>query len=250
MGPDDHTVVGRAMAIVHVVEESGPDITLADLAVMTGIPKPTVLRIASDLLRRRILRRGTHGYSLGEELTRLGEAARTHAALAHYRPLLDDLHDRYGGFTWLISGPELTRLQPVTLVCEPRLRPAAASHWPPPGHASLINTAGGHVVLAQQPRLFEQVARVGMAPATAYSPRTIRDLAPIIHRTREEGVAVESEQSMYGWSCAARQVEGLDDQVAVIGVTVPVARDSAHRLLRSVARSLETLVPQKRPSTT
>jgi hypothetical protein len=38
---DDHTMVGRAFAIVEAVAAHGPPVSLAELAYMTGIPKPT-----------------------------------------------------------------------------------------------------------------------------------------------------------------------------------------------------------------
>jgi len=61
-----HTVVGRALAVLEVVAECGTDITLAELArVDRHIPKPSTLRVASNLVARRLLRRTTHGYALG-----------------------------------------------------------------------------------------------------------------------------------------------------------------------------------------
>ena len=47
---DDRTVVGRALTVLEAVAELGPAATLADVAKLTGIPKPTALRIATNLV--------------------------------------------------------------------------------------------------------------------------------------------------------------------------------------------------------
>jgi hypothetical protein len=49
---DDHTVVGRAVAILDCVASAASPLPLAALTRKTGIPKPTVRRIASDLTER------------------------------------------------------------------------------------------------------------------------------------------------------------------------------------------------------
>jgi hypothetical protein len=41
---DDHTVVGRALAVIEAVAACGPNATLSELATLTGIPKPTAVR--------------------------------------------------------------------------------------------------------------------------------------------------------------------------------------------------------------
>jgi DNA-binding IclR family transcriptional regulator len=72
---DDHTVLGRALAVINAVAEHGPHVRLAELAAVTGIPKPTALRIANSLADRQLLTRTDGGYALGPEIRRLGEKA-------------------------------------------------------------------------------------------------------------------------------------------------------------------------------
>jgi hypothetical protein len=49
---DDHTMVGRALAVIEAVAAHGPPIALAELSSLTGNPKPTTHRIVNDLVTR------------------------------------------------------------------------------------------------------------------------------------------------------------------------------------------------------
>ncbi|MEV6984738.1 helix-turn-helix domain-containing protein [Sphaerisporangium sp. NPDC051017] len=72
---DDRTVTGRAAAILDAVAAGDP-MTLAELTRAVGIPKPTVRRIAADLMSRRLLARCADGrYRLGVHLLELGVRA-------------------------------------------------------------------------------------------------------------------------------------------------------------------------------
>ena len=225
---DDHTVVGRALAVIDAVAECGPNATLAELARLTGIPKPTALRLANNLVQRRLLRRTLNGYALGPELSRLGETASLQRDFEPYIPVLEELHAAHGGVAWLTAGRELAKVQPVGMVCDNGLEGIARAGWPAPGSsAMLINTAGGHLALAHQADLFERVARSGMAPSTQHSLREVSQLVASVRRARQDGFAVESEQSAEGWSCAAAVLPTRCDTRAVIGVTIPVGRANA-----------------------
>ena len=240
---DDGTMIGRALAIIEAVADCGPNTSLAELARLTGIPKPTALRIANGLAQRRMLRRTTNGYALGPELSRLGETASLQRGFDRYLPVLEELHAAHGGVAWLTAGRELAKVQPVGMVCDDGLEGIARAGWPAPGSAAmLVNTAGGHLALAHQADLLERVARSGMAPSTPHSLREVSQLYARVGRARQEGFAVESEQSARGWSCVAALLPGRADERAVIGVTIPVGRANARELIRSVLRALDAIV--------
>ena len=240
-GVDDHTVIGRALALIEAVA-AGPPATLSELASMTGIPKPTALRIANSLVTRELLRRTRHGYSLGPALGRLGQTASLQREFERYIPVLEELHAAYGGVAWLTAGNELDKVQPVAMVCDTGVATAARAGWPQPGTAAmLLNTAGGHIALAHRPDLFERVARHGMAPSTPNSLRELSDLTATLHRVRQDGFAVESEQSAQGWSCAAALLPSTTDRLAVIGVTLEVGRSNSHEVLRALLRAFEAI---------
>lgn len=244
---DDHTVVGRAIAVIEAVAQSGPNTTLGELATLTGIPKPTALRIANNLVARHLLRRTQHGYALGPELSRLGETASLHRDFDRYLPVLEELHAAHGGMAWLTAGRELVDVQPVGMVCDSGLTVARIGGPVPGSTAMLLNTAGGHLVLAHQPGLLERVARNGMAPSTPNSLREVRQLYASVHRARRDGIAVESEQSTRGWSCAVALLPTVTRKRAMIGMTIPVGRASTREKLRSLLRAFDAIVSDAGP---
>jgi DNA-binding IclR family transcriptional regulator len=240
---DDHTVVGRALAVIEAVAQCGPRVTLAEMAAVTGIPKPTIFRIATSLVERGLLDRTDGRFTLGAELTRLGEKAALQREFERYVPVLEELHAAHGGVAWLTAGSELVKMQPVVQVCDSEFVPIARHGWPAPGSAAMLaTTAGGHLVLAQRPDLLEQVARRGLAPPA--SPHALRDAGQLyasVRRAQHDGFAVESERSAPGWTCVAALLPGATDKRAMIGATLPVGRANAREIIRSVLRAFEAI---------
>lgn len=146
---DDGSMVDRIHAVLDAIGQH-PHGSLSELSAETQLPKATVWRLTRTLTKSGLLVRDPIGYRLGPELSRLGQVATRQDAIAHYRPALDDLNARYGGYAWVIAGPDLVRLQPAILVCHAELRDLARRKWPPPSHATLVNTASGHVLLSQR----------------------------------------------------------------------------------------------------
>ncbi|OBB11035.1 hypothetical protein A5761_25670 [Mycolicibacterium setense] len=244
---DDHTMVGRVLAVIEAVAESGPNTNLGQLATITGLPKATALRIANTLVRRGLLGRSVYGYMLGPELSRFGETASLHQDFDRYLPVLEELHAAHGGVVWLTAGHELVNVQPIIVVCDNGLSVAQVGGPAPGSAAMLLNTAGGHLVLAHQPHLLERMARNGMAPSTSHSLRDVTQLYASVHRARQEGVAVESEQSSPGWSCAAALLPSTTDKCALIGITIPAGRANTREKLRSLLRAFDAIVADAGP---
>jgi DNA-binding IclR family transcriptional regulator len=70
---DGVAAVDRALALLEAFDESGPALSLGELAHRTGQVKSTVFRMAASLERAGFLRRGDDGrYRLGPALIRLG----------------------------------------------------------------------------------------------------------------------------------------------------------------------------------
>jgi DNA-binding IclR family transcriptional regulator len=238
---DDHTVVGRALAVIEAVAECGPNTSLGEIASLTGIPKPSALRLAENLVRRHLLRRSKYGYALGPEFSRLGETASLHRDFDRYLPVLEELHSAHGGMAWLTAGSELVNVQPVGMVCDRGLTVARIGGPMPGSIAMMLNTAGGHLVLAHQPELLERIARFGTVPSTPDSPRNLQQLYARVLRARRDGFAIESEQSTRGWSCAVALLPSTTNRRAMIGVTVPVGRANTREKLRSVLRAFNAI---------
>jgi DNA-binding IclR family transcriptional regulator len=244
---DDHTVLGRALALVEAVAEYGANVTLAELAAVTDIPKSTVFRIAAALVERNLLKRTDRGYALGHELSRLGENAALQKEFERYIPVLEELHAAHGGVAWLTAGRELVDLHPIVQVSDPGFVPLARHGWPAPDSAEMLaNTAFGHLALAHQPDLLERITR-GLVSSAPEGIHDARQLCASAQRARREGFAIESEQSVPGWSCVAMLLPSTTDKLAMIGVTLPVGRAHARELIRSVLRAFDAIVADAGP---
>src|SRR6478609_1504425 len=152
---DDHTVLGRAIEIVASCTTEATPMTLAELARLTGIPKPTVRRIAENLVHRDVLARTTAGYAAGDALIAFGQrASRQQSVRAEVTPHLTELHARPGvAATWMV---DVARGVPWTLIGSVFGHDAARSGytdaWPrDPRAPSILTSALGRFVLSDRP---------------------------------------------------------------------------------------------------
>lgn len=175
---DDHTVIGRVTAILEVVAAGLGSCSLARLAAETGIPKPTVRRLANHLVAERVLSRDPRGYRLGVRLVELGNAATTQLGTAEAAaPFVHELHERTRQIAWVAAfdGEGLVILDTAY---PPEHASLIAATWRPRvvlGPAAV--TAAGHLLLSLRPSEADQVLRGGLArltPHTVTNPGTCR----------------------------------------------------------------------------
>ena len=67
------SVLERVFAVLDCFSAEEPELTLAELASRTAIPKSTVHRLAKVLVEQRLLKRTDAGFGLGIRLFELGE---------------------------------------------------------------------------------------------------------------------------------------------------------------------------------
>jgi DNA-binding IclR family transcriptional regulator len=244
---DDGTVVGRVAEILDAVADASAPLSLAGLTRVTGMPKPSVRRIAASLVDRGMLDRAPRGYVLGSRLLRYGlHAVIRDPVMLTSRPYVHDLHHRSGGeVAWLtvMQDGELTL---VDALFGPNHRgPLRTSAWP--GSAllgpSVVLLASGRLQVAHQPEHAEQILSAGWTRLTRYSvsePRRMRDL---LADARDSGFAEENEQTRLGWSCMAAVLRDPAGQMTgAVGVTGRSAGVTAVRGLRGeLLRSAQAL---------
>jgi DNA-binding IclR family transcriptional regulator len=246
---DDGSVTGRVLLILGTVARSAP-VTLARLTRATGLPKPTVRRIANDLAARGMLTRTPEGYATGTDLRRLAlrvtqDDERRRAA----GPVLRELNRQTGQSAWLslIDGTDLLTIEQV----HGRRVPVDLLLWPRVDKLhGYVGSAGGQVVLAYRPDIAVHLDRLPARPATPYSPASVRQLTEMLRRVRDTGVAIEDEQYRLGYSCLAAPVrDPAGDVVGVIGVTGHTGTYAPARFVRTITAVAESLrdVPGGRP---
>lgn len=252
MGEDDKTVVGRVAAILDAVAEASEPVALAELTRLTGIPKPTVRRIAASLVARGILGRTEAGYVPGGKMLRYGlHAMSRHPVALAVQPYLQDLHQRsMGEISWFAMAQDGELTVTGTAFGKEHLEAIRASWWPSTGLLgnSVILVAAGRLELAHQPERARRILAEGWPRLTRYSvtdPRRMRDL---LADAKATGIAQEDEQTRLGWSCMAvilRDTAG--ELTGALGVTGRTPRIIARGLRRSLLQSAEELQAELHP---
>ncbi|SNR51782.1 transcriptional regulator, IclR family [Actinomadura mexicana] len=235
-GMDDRTVTGRVVAVLDAVAAHGGPMTLADLTREVGVPKPTVRRIAADLVARRMLQRSPDGrYRLGSHLLDLGRRAAFQQGLLHAAtPHVQDLFARTGEIVWVceISDGSITFMGMA--FGANRAPDVRRGEWPnDPRSAALQTSALGRVVLAERPDLLEGLRGRPPAPQTPRGTMSWPRFLDELRAVRDTAIAVEHEQCRLGFSCVATGVRGPGGGlIGCLGVTGRTGSLSTGRMAR------------------
>jgi DNA-binding IclR family transcriptional regulator len=249
---DDHTVVGRAVAILDCVASAAQPLSLATLTKRTGIPKPTVRRIANDLVTRGMLELTSDGYVGGSRLINQGlQSAHNRGVSVIAQPYVQELHlQTHGEFAWFaaMAHEDLT----MTAMAFGRAHAAAMRNSRAPTLAtagsSKVVMAAGRLQAAHQPQLAERIMSTGWAPLTRYSVTDRQRLSNLLQEARDTGLAHESEQSMLGWTCMAAALHDSAGQlIGAIGVSGRGSHIDARHVRPALVRCAESLAAELAP---
>lgn len=217
---DDHTVIGRVFSVLDAVTVLGDRATLGEVTRSTGIPKPTVRRIAGQLVERGVLDRHGGVYRLGARLLEFGALTGERRGYRPATAYLQDLHARSGEIAFLMVPSETTNVIVDSVFGTNRLADIRRP-WP-----SLIRdpvflaSASGRIVLADRPALLDDLRSRPLERATARTGTQRRAMRAVLAAIRDTGIAVEHEQVTVGFSCVAAAVRDPAGRVvAAVGVT-------------------------------
>lgn len=110
------SVLGRIIAILDAVKESGGSISITDLAMRTDLPKSTVSRLVTELTGQRYLERADDGVTLGLRLFELGaRASLPRRLLSAAAPVIRQLRDLTGERVglWVQQGTDMVSIAAV-----------------------------------------------------------------------------------------------------------------------------------------
>jgi DNA-binding IclR family transcriptional regulator len=233
---DDKSVIGRVVAILDAVSEGSGELGLSELARRTGLKKPTVHRVASDLVSRRLLDRGAYGYRLGFHIFELGHRVQISRTLRDLAlPYMEDLFEISHEIVQLavLDGTDVVYLEKLT---------GHRSHEAPSqvgGRHPAYCSGLGKAILAHSPPAV--VARVIAAGLPRRTERTITDPAVLrreLDKIRDEGIAFDIEEGTAEVSCVAAPIlnkEGLP--MVALSITGPSYRMPLRRLGGAVRAS-------------
>lgn len=222
-------VLDKAFSILEVLARAGRPLGLAELAVESRLPKPTVHRILRSLRELGYLddagRRGA--YLLSERLASLRARERDAGLRAKAEPFMTGLHARFD------ETVNLGVLEGIYVRYAHVLETTQALRWiVKPGARDLFHTTAlGRAIVAGLPG--EQRSRL-VVKVCAALPARGRKLARTVLEaqltaTRARGCALEEEETVAGVACAAVSLATLGEPLAGVSVSVPVNRFSPAR---------------------
>ncbi len=217
------SVLERVFVILDCFSAEEPDLTLAELASRTAIPKSTVHRLAKVLVDQRLLKRTDAGFGLGIRLYELGELAGEmrdlrDAALPFLEELFELTHETI--HLGVLEGHEVLYFVKIVGYKAFAIPTRTGGRWP------VYASALGKALLAFGPADPLQVLpSTGLKPLTPYTiidpHRLQRELAIV----RRVGTAIESQEAVLGNACVAAPIfDSAGHLVAAVSVSGPPLR--------------------------
>ena len=242
--------VSRVLDVLEAVAAAGGELALSEIASASGVPLPTVYRLARTLVDRGYMRQlPNRRYALGSRLIPLGEVAG--AMLGTWaRPVLEGLVSELGESANLaaLDGDRAVYIGQVPSTHSMRMFTEVGRR------VNLHSTGVGKAILSLLPdeEVRALVARAGMP---AQTPHTITDpdeFITALHRTRRDGYAMDEGEQEIGVRCVAFPVAGATSRMAV-SVSGPAGRMTpalVERAIPLLSKASETLAAElaERPS--
>jgi IclR family transcriptional regulator, acetate operon repressor len=224
--------VGRALAILRAVAESGDGMTLTDIAQMVGLAPSTAHRLLTTLQQERFVRfdATAHLWQVGVEAFIIGNAfVRTRDVVSMARPYLRRLMEEGGETANLYLEQDGEAICMAQVECRQMMRAIAR----PGGRVKMHCSGAGKAMLGWLPDV--ELARVirehGLKRFTDRTLDTPTRLRRDLKDVRERGYAIDDEEHAVGLRCVAAPV--FDEHgrpVAALSLSGPGARIDETRL--------------------
>ncbi|WP_200308155.1 IclR family transcriptional regulator [Streptomyces adelaidensis] len=222
----------KSALILECFIPSGGPYRLSELSERAGLPKPTVHRLAADLVRLGWLERAGHLYRLGAKLFELGSLVPHRLDLRETAlPFLQDL------FEATRETVHLGVREGLDVVYLERIHGHEALRLPSRIGGSLpLNCTGvGKALLAfSGAELTEEVLSRPLPSLTPYSITDPARLRMALEKIQVSGLAYEEQEAALGVSCIAAPVFAGGTTVAALSVAVPRSRFSPAQLAPAV----------------
>lgn len=233
------TVTSKVVGILQVFSPDEHQLSLHQISVRVGLPPSTALRLIRELTAAGVLERTPTGdYCIGLGLWQAGElSVRARRLRESAGPAMLALHMslRAGIQLAIHKGDEV-------VVIDKLVPPGTAEAWPSvAGALPLHATAAGKLLLAALPA----AARVRLLRRTLprFTPRTI--VAPGLllsglDSVARQGIAVNTEETLLGWSAVAAYIRTPDGTAAAsIAAAVRSSGFDRDRMAGHVRRAAE-----------
>jgi IclR family acetate operon transcriptional repressor len=232
-GRDECSLISRTFSILDTFTTQDGSLGVAELAKRTGLPKTTVRRIASNLVRVGALEPNQGDFRLGLYLFELGLLVPDQRRLRDAAlPFMTDLYEISKEVIHLgvLDGRDVLYI----------VKLAGRNQVPLPtregGRMPATCTSLGKAILAFSPRAtIKATIDSGLTRVTPYSIVEPSVLLDQLAQTARDGVAYEREESVLGTVCIGAPIFGRDRSVrAAISVAGPGSRFQPDRMAAAV----------------
>lgn len=229
----ESTSIVKALALLESTASEPLGRSLGALAAEVGLAKPTAHRILKTLTALGYLERSEQGvYRQTPHVQRLVSNDRTGQILAQAGPVLRKLHDATQETVNLgiLRNDRIVYLQ--VLESPQPLRRVAT----PNSVDTFYTTALGRAIVSCLPdaQREELLRRVKLEPLTPHSNINRTALTGILDQAREDGYALEVDETDVGVTCIGAPVLDGGVPVAAISISVPTARATGDALPRLI----------------
>ena len=250
---DRSSMLTRGVQVLQAFRPRGGTLTLPALVERTGLPKPTVHRLAEELVELGLLERRPVGYRPGLGLFELGELAPAKVDLREVAlPFMQDLYEATHETVHLGIRDDLD------VVYAEKIRGHGGVDVPSRvgGRLPLSSTGVGKALLAHAgPDVEAAVLSRPLRRLTEHSLTDPAKLADELAAIRRTGLAYDREEAAIGVGCVAAPVLVHGRAVAAVSLTLPAERIRTAGLAPAVravslalARALNAAErPQARP---
>lgn len=227
------SVLARGFLLLDAFQTADTELTLAELADRTGLPKATAHRLVGELVRWGGLERAGQSYRLGLKLFELGQRVPRRrdlreAALPYLQDLYESTHENI--HLAVPDGEHTLFLEKVTGHRSTPILSRVGSRMP------VHCTATGKIFLALGPlAYFHRIAAAGLARKTARTIVAPGLLRRELDRAQERGYGVNREESEVGVAAVAAPVyDSRRRLLAAISITGSAERLDLDRLAPAV----------------
>ncbi|SDY98283.1 transcriptional regulator, IclR family [Modestobacter sp. DSM 44400] len=223
--------VARMLDVLEVVAKAGGQMALSEIASASGVPLPTVYRLARTLVDRGYMQQlPSRRYALGSRLIPLGEVAGAMLGTSA-RPVLEGLVAELGESANLAA---LDRDRVVYLGQVPSTH--SMRMFTEVGRRVHLHSTGvGKAVLSLLPDddVRTLMARTGMPPQTPHTITDVERLIAALEPIRRDGYAIDEGEQEVGVRCVAVPVVGADSCMAV-SISGPAPRMTSELIERAI----------------
>jgi DNA-binding IclR family transcriptional regulator len=217
------SVLERAVRLLDALRQEERSLALVELSKLTGLPKPTAYRLATQLVNLGLLSRVDGRYRPGLRLFEFASVASNHTRFRETAlPFLEDLYEATHETVHLgvRVGVDVLYIDKITGHRYAKVSTRIGTRKP------LYCTGLGKALLAHSSQaLFAQVVSEGLTPLTPYTICDPRRLKAELAQVLLDGVAYDRQEYELGITCVAAPVRDRQGRLlGAVSITGPVAR--------------------------